>query len=210
MAMTLHAPTRILLSAAMAAGLTALPPDLTAQAGPGEPGRSLAASMEEARENPFHGSKRTGTPENPTVAPGAGIGMADTHDMSWRPPPVQDNAVSPGRVFAYTLAGATIPLIPAMISAGLWEWGTRTGDLEVLMPFAVFMGGLATLVTVPVAAGAGGVDSPPRTLAGTVLGFGAGLAAARVTAPFLPHEDFWIIPVFSVAMASVTTLITTG
>ncbi|MDE2762708.1 MAG: hypothetical protein OXQ94_08980 [Gemmatimonadota bacterium] len=209
MAMTLHARTRILLSAAMAAGLAALPPDLTAQAGSGEPGRSLGAWMLQARENPFHGSTRTGTPENPTVAPGVGLGMADTHYMFWRLPQVPDSAVSRGRVFAFTLAGATIPLIPAMVSAGLWEWGTRTVYLEGLLSFAVFLGGLATLVAVPVAAGAGGVDSPPRTLAGTVLGFGAGLAAAGVTEPFLPHDDFWGIPVFSVTMASVTTLITT-
>ena len=80
-----------------------------------------------------------------------------------------DTAVSFGRVFASTLAGATIPLIPAMIYAGLWEWGTRTEDLSNLVPFAMIMGGLATLVTVPVAAVMGGADSLPRALAGTVL-----------------------------------------
>ncbi|MDE2762709.1 MAG: hypothetical protein OXQ94_08985 [Gemmatimonadota bacterium] len=208
MAMTLDARTRILLSAAMAAGLAALPPDLTAQAGPGEPGRSLAAWMEQARENPFHGSTQTGTPENPTVAPTVGLGMADTHDMPWRPAPVPDSAVSRGRVFAFTLAGATIPLIPAMIQAGLWEWGNPTDRKEYQgIPEGV-LGLLTTLVTVPVAAVAGGVDSLPRTLAGTVVGLKVGIAAAVVTRPFLPVV--WIIPVFSVTWASVTTLITTG
>ncbi|MDE2762710.1 MAG: hypothetical protein OXQ94_08990 [Gemmatimonadota bacterium] len=190
MAKPANGRTRILLSAAMAAELAALPPDLTAQAGPGEPGRSLAAWMEQARENPFHGSTQTGTPENPTAAPGVGIGMTDTHDMSRRPPPVPDNAVSPGRVFAFTLAGATIPLIPAMVN---------------LRPTEVVLGVLATLVTVPVAAASGGVDSLPLNLAGTVVGFLFGVGAAGVT-----RSEVWAVPVFSVTWASVATLITTG
>jgi len=206
MATPAHGPIRILLSAAMAAGLAALPPDLTAQAGPGEPGRSLAAWMQQARENPFHGSTRTGTRENPIVAPAVGMSMADTHDMSWRLPPVRDNAVSPGRVFAFTLAGAMIPLIPATIYNGLWEWGNRTADLEGKVLASLYLGGLATLVTVPVAIVAAGVDSLPRTLAGTVIGFKIGVAAAVMSRRL---EGVWI-PVFSVTWASVATLITTG
>lgn len=189
MAMTLHARTCILLLAGITAGLAAPPPDLTAQPGSGEPGRSLGAWVSEAREGPFHVPAGPGARENPVAAPANGLGTANTREFRWRLPQAPDSAVSPARVFAFTLAGATIPLIPAAILEG--------GDESVGYVLFLVAGGLATLVTVPIAAVAAGSDSLPRTLVGTVVGFVAGGVGSQYLA----------IPAFPVIMASVTTLI---
>ena len=203
MATPLHARTWILLSAGTAAGLAAPPPDLTAQAGPGDPGRSLGAWVSAAREGPFHVPAGPGARENSAVAPADGLGTANTSEFRWRLPQAPDSAVSRGRVFAFTLAGATIPLIPAMTLA----WAD---DHTYEWLFATILGGLATLVTVPIAAVAAGIDSFPRTLAGTVAGFLAGGTVtgflAGVGSVTLANSS---IPVFSVTMATVTTLIAT-
>ena len=208
MAKPLHGRIRILLLAAMTTGLATLPPHLTAQAGSGEPGRALGARVEEARKGPFHLSTGPVLRTFRTVAPGVGIGMADTQDMSWRPAPAPDSTVSPKRVFAFILAGATIPLIPAMILEGSYAWGNPTNheNRRYQALSAALLGGLATLVTVPAAAVAAGFDSLPRTLVGTVVGFAAGVGSWFL--PVIGHP-FWAIPVFSVAMASVTTFIST-
>lgn len=192
---------RILLLAAMTTGLAMLPRHLTAQAGSGEPGRPFSAWVGEARKGPFHLS--TGPVlQNRTVQPAFDIGAANARDVRSRPAPAPGSTVSPGRVFAYTLAGATIPLIPAMYSVGTGSHSLQSAGWFVL-------GALATLVTVPVAAkGAGGIESLPRALAGTGLGFGVALWFA-LQATTLPDSEFWIVPVFSVTMASVTTLIAT-
>ncbi|MDE2973847.1 MAG: hypothetical protein OXU64_03840 [Gemmatimonadota bacterium] len=203
MAMTLHARTSILLLAGMTAGLAAPLPDLTAQTGSGEQGRSLRAWVSAAREGPFHVPAGPGARENPAVAPANGLGTANTREFRWRLPQAPDSAVSPGRVFAFTLAGATIPLIPAMI---LWledDHDDHDEGYEVL--FATILGGLAAVVTVPIAAVAAGIDSFPRTLAGTAAGFLAGVGSTSLA---IGVPSWLAIPVFSVTMASVTTLIT--
>ena len=174
----------------MTAGLAAPPPDLTAQTGSGEQGRSLRAWVGEARKGPFHPATGPGTPDIPTVAPAFDVGAANARDVRTKAAQAPDSAVSPGTVFAYTLAGATIPLIPAM-----------GADESVAAVVYLVAGGLATLVTVPIAAVAAGIDSFPRTLAGTVAGFLAGVGLANIHPP-------GAIPVFCVTMASVTTLIT--
>ncbi len=124
------------------------------------------------------------------MTPADDIGTANTRENRLRPLPAPDSAVSPERVFAFTLAGATIPLIPAMIL-----------EDSVVGVYAIALGGLATLVTVPIAAVAAGIDNFPRTLAYTVAGFLAGLGSAT-----LANSS---IPVFSVTTATVITLIAT-
>lgn len=210
MATPLHGRIRILLLATMTAGLAALAPDLTAQAGPGEPGRSLATWVSEARESPFHVPAGPGAPENPTVAPADDIGTANTHEVRWNPPPAPDSAVSPGRVFAFALAGATIPLIPAMYYGGLLAWGDEGPNygLGITMLASMVSGAVTTLVTVPVAANLAGAESLGRVLGGTAYGFGVGLAFAAL-ATALPDREFWMVPVFSVTMAAVTAHIAT-
>ena len=190
----------LLLLAGTAAGLAALPLDLTAQAGPGEVGRSLGAWMEEARESPFHVSMQASDPENPTVDLAVDVGTGNPHTVWSRMPPVPDSAASPGKVFAYTLVGAMIPLLPGMI------WGVLAGRVTEDALSATYVGGLATPFFVFVAAIIAGVDSLPRTLVSTAVGFGAGLASFFLSAS-LPNEEFWIAPIFSLTMASVTTAI---
>jgi len=203
MAKPANGRTRILLLAGTTAGLAALPPDLTAQAGSGEPGRALGAWVEEAREGPFHLATGPGTPDIPTVAPAFDIRVANARDVRSRPAPAPHGTVSPGRVFAYTLAGATIPLLPAMIVVG--PYGSNGYDAVA----AYLLGGLATLVTVPVAARAAGSQGLGRTLAGTVAGFVVGIASMGFVAE-VPNSELWAIPVFSVTMTSITTLIATA
>jgi len=178
-----------------------LPPDLTAQTGSGEPGRTLAAWVEEAREGPFHLATGRGTPDIPTVAPAFDIGAATARNVRSRPAPTPDSAIA-GRVFAFTLGGAMIPLIPAMMSIGAGSHYLQSAGWMVL-------GGLATLVTVPVAARMAGTQSLGRTLAGTALGFVAGIGSMAVIGD-VPNAEFWAIPVFSVTMASFTTVIATS
>ncbi len=197
----LHGRTWIVLLAGMTAKMAAPPPDLTAQAGSGERGRALGAWVEEAREGPFHLATGPGTPDIPTVAPAFDIGVANARDVRSRPAPTPDSAIA-GRVFAFTLGGAMIPLIPAMMSLGAGSHYMTSGGLMVL-------GGLATLVTVPVAARMAGAQSLGRTLAGTVLGFVAGIGFTGFVAE-VPNSEFWAIPVYSVTMASLTTVIATS
>lgn len=152
----LHGRTWILLSAGMTAEMAAPLPHLTAQTGSGEPGRALGAWVEEAREGPFHLATGPGTPDIPTVAPAFGIGVANARDVRSKPAPAPDSTVSPKRVFAYTLAGAAIPFLPAMILVGP---GTSRNDSGYEWLGVYLLGGLATLVTVPVAARAAGAQS---------------------------------------------------
>ena len=203
--------TRIPLLAAMTTGLATLPPYLTAQAGSGEPGRSLAAWVSAAREGPFHVPAGPGARENPAVASADGIGTANTREFRWRPPPAPDSAVSPKRVFAFTLAGATIPLLPAMYYGASLVWGdegrSEFDELELLLSMAG--GGLLNLVTVPVAAYLAGVESIGRALGGTV--YGVGIASMlTILATSLPAYESWMPPVFSLTVAAFTTAITTA
>jgi len=211
MATPLHARTWILLSAGMTAGLATPPPHLTAQAGPGEPGRSLGAWVGEARKSPFHPATRPGTSENPTAPQDVETGTANTREARWRPLPVPDSGVSPGRVFAFTLVGATLPLIPAMHYGASLAWGDEepsySGGLVWLASMAG--GGLASLVTVPAAAKLAGAESFGRVLAGTVYGAGVASLLAILT-NILPDHEFWAAPVFSATMAAYTTVIATA
>jgi len=187
----------------MTAGLAAPPPDLTAQTGSGEPGRSVGAWVEGARGSPFHPATAPVGRENPTAPQDVETGTANARGVRGKLPPVPDNAVSPGRVFAFTLAGATIPLIPAMTLAS-----RDRSDERYVLTVAGTLGLWATLVTVPIAAVAGGSGSLSLTLAATVVGFVAGVGATYLVVG-VPNGEFWALPVFSVTMASVTTLITT-
>ncbi len=211
MAMPPHARTWILLSAGMTAEMATLSPDLTAQAGSGEPGRSLGAWVSAAREGPFHVPAGPGARENPMVAPADGIGTANTREFRWRLHQAPDSAVSPGRVFAFTLAGATIPLLPAMYYGASLVWGdegrSEFDGLELLLLMAG--GGLVNLVTVPVAADLAGVESIGRALGGTV--YGVGIASMlTILATRLPAYESWMPPVFSLTVAAFTTAITTA
>ena len=93
----------------------------------------------------------------------------------------------------------------------MWEWGdpSHPEALGTKALSAAFTGGLATAVTVPLAAAAGGADSLPYTLAGTVLGFAAGVGS-WLLAVGVPNGEFRALPVFSVTMASLTTVIATS
>lgn len=168
----------------MTTGLATLPPYLTAQAGSGEPGRSLGAWVSAARE------------------------------FRWSLPPAPDSAVSPKSVFAFTLAGATIPLLPAMYYGASLVSGDEGrseyfeyDELELLLLMA--SGGIVTLVTVPVAANLAGVESIGRALGGTV--YGVGIASMlTIMATSLPADESWMPPVFSLTVAAFTTAITTA
>ena len=194
---------RILLLAGMTAGPAMLPPHLTAQAGSGESGRPLGAWVGEARKGPFHFSTGPVLRTFRTVAPAFDIGVANARNVRTRPAQAPDSAVSPGRVFAYTLAGATIPLLPALMLVG--PYGSNGYDALA----AYFLGGLATLVTVPVAARGAGAQSLGRTLVGTVAGFVVGVGFTGFVAD-VPNSEIWAIPVFSVTMATLTTLFATS
>jgi len=139
------------------------------------------------------------------VAPAFDIGVANARDVRSSPAPTPDSAIA-GRVFAYTLAGATIPFLPAMILVGP---GTSRNDSGYEWLGVYLLGGLATLVTVPMAARMAGAQSLGRTLAGTVAGFVAGVLFTGFVAE-VPNSEFWGIPVFSVTMASLTTVIATS
>lgn len=206
MAKPLHGRIRILLSAAMTIGLATLPPHLTAQAGSGEPGRPLGAWVGEARKGPFHLSTGPVVRTFRTVAPAFDIGVANARDVRTSPAPAPDSTVSPKKVYAYTLAGATIPFLPAMILVGP---GTSRNDSGYEWLGVYLLGGLATLVTVPVAARMAGAQSLGRTLAGTVAGFVAGVLFTGFVAE-VPNSELWAIPTFSVTMASLTTVIATS
>lgn len=211
MATPLHARTWILLSAGTAAGLAAPPRDLTAQAGPGDPGRPLGAWMSEARKSPFQSSTGPGAQKHPTVTPADDIGTANTRENRLRPLPAPDSGVSPGRIFAFTLVGATLPFIPAMYYGASLAWGDEepsySGGLVWLASMAG--GGLASLVTVPAAAKLAGAESFGRVLAGTVYGVGVASLLA-ISTNILPDHEFWAAPVFSATMAAYTTAIATA
>lgn len=142
------------------------------------------------------------------MAPADGIGTANTREFRWRPHQAPDSAVSPGRVFAFTLAGATIPLLPAMYYGASLVWGdegrSEYDELELLLLMA--RGALVTLVTVPVAADLAGVESIGRALGGTV--YGVGIASMlTIMATRLPAYESWMPPVFALTVAAYTTAV---
>ena len=127
---------------------------------------------------------------------------------TWLPRPIvsasqiPDSAISTRRVFGYTLLAATIPMIPAMI---LSERDRVHLDYTYLT--ALVYGALVTPVSVPVAAKLAGARSLPRILVGTALGCGAGFLSAVLVGNLSEVESWYFPAVFSLTMASVTTLI---
>lgn len=183
--------------------LISLPADLAAQAGVGQPPRTLGMWMEEARTSPFHGLKGSGTPEHPAVVLAVDDRVA-VPDTVW-PPVTQASvkAVSPGRVLGYTLVGSTIP---GMILSGIALWGGRM-ELGYNAMKAMVYGTVATLATVPAAAMIAGTGSLSRTRISTVVGLVAGVAVGGLFGRALPDGEFWMGPIYAVTMASVTTAI---
>ena len=192
--------------------LVLLPADLAAQSGARQPSRTLGLWMEEARSSPFQGLVMPGTLSNQASERAVDEGVAVPDAARFPMAPVSDGVVPPGKVFGYTLAAATIPMIPGMILAGSALWGDppnferRGGQAQG----AMVIGAIATLVTVPAAAMIAGADSLRRTRAGTVTGFVAGSLLGGVALSALSDGEFWIAPVFSLTMGSVTTLIVAG
>ena len=210
-----------LLLLGISAGLVSLPADLTGQDPTVQPPRTISVWIEEARASPFHGLIPVGTPENPSVESAVGASGAPRHGpapVTWLPRPIvsasqiPDTAISTKRLFGYTLLAATIPMIPGMILAGSALWGDppsferRGGQAQG----AMVIGAIATLVTVPAAAMIAGADSLRRARVGTVTGFVAGSLLGGVALSALSDGEFWIAPVFSLTMGSVTTLIVAG
>ena len=193
----------------ISAGLTTLPADLAAQAAAHQPPQTLGVWIEEARASPFHGLTVSGTLENPAaelaVDVGAGVG-----DMVWPlvapSPELPDSAVSSERVFGYTLLAAFAPMVPAMLMATSYHWDTKSEADGLATLGLTFLGGMVTLVSVPVTAMVVGNTSLLRTIAGTATGFLAGALVGGAFAVF-PPEVFWTPPVYSLTMAIVTTAI---
>ena len=205
--MSFHAKTRIqLLLLGISAGLVSFPADLAAQAATHQPSRTLAVWIEEAQSSPFQGLVMSGTLSNPAPEWAVDDGVEVPDGSSLR------QHVSPGRVLGHTLAAATIPMIPGMILAGSALWGDppdferRGGQAQG----ALVIGAIATLVTVPAAAMIAGADSLRRARIGTVTGFVAGSLLGGIALSALSDGEFWIAPVFSLTMGSVTTLIAAG
>ncbi len=109
--------------------------------------------------------------------------------------------MSERKVFAYALAGATLPLVPAMVSGGRNAWGEGDGYEQLA---AMILGTAAALVLTPVAAIAAGGRSSLKTFAGTALGAVAGIPV-MIFASALPSGEFWVVPVYSFTIAAVTT-----
>ena len=198
--MSSQAKTRLLLAAlGFSAGPVSFPADLAAPAESGQPPGTLGVWIEEARASPFHALMVSDTPANPAaeLAVGEGVGFPD---MVWPPmtpsPELPDKAVSPEKVFAYTLLAAFVPMVPALIA-----FGSTSIDPLVW----IFGGWAVTLVSVPVTAMAAGTTSVPRTIVGTATGFVAGWAFGGAFASGL--GDYWYVPIYSVTMAFFTAAI---
>lgn len=181
----------------MSAGLVSFPADLAAQDESGQLPGTLAVWIQEARESPFYGLTGSGTLENRAV-----------HLAVWPlmtpSPELPDSTVSSERVFGYTLLAAFAPMVPAMTAIS-YHWNSKYeagyGTLGLMM-----LGGMATLVSVPVTAMVVGNTSLLRTIAGTATGSLAGVLIGAMFSVF-PPRLFWGPPVYSLTMAIVTTAI---
>ena len=194
---------QLLLVWGTAAGLSALPAEMAAQSGPGQPRGQLGAWMAEARASSFHTSIQADATANPVAVHADQAGP-------WAPNRVPagmlarpDSAVSPGKVFVSTLIGASIPFAPFMLYWHFWlEELPSQGDDPGLVLLLISS---ASLLSVPMAAGIAGVDSLGRTLVGTGLGFVLGTMVTQFTD--LRDSEFTLAPpVFALTMAAVTTL----
>lgn len=202
----------------IAAGPLSFPADLVAQAESGRPSGSpaprgqdphgiraclptdcLGAWIEEARASPFHDPTVFGIPANPAAesAIDESVGLPDMiRQLLTSPAGLSDSVVSGEKVFAYTSVAAFVPMVPALIKSG----SNSMGDLAWFV-----LGGVVTLVSVPVAAMAAGTTSAPWTAFGAATGFLAGAAFGGAFASGL--GDYWFVPVYSVTMAFVTAAI---
>lgn len=185
------------------AGPAAIPAEMAAQSGRGQPRGGLGAWLAEARARPFHDSTLPGTAD-PTgrLAHGPGAGEAGALRLTLTP--MSDSAVSELKVLAYALTAATLPLVPAMVAGGRSAWGE--GD-HYEQAAGMIGGTAAALVLTPVAAIAAGGRSSIRTFAGTVLGVVAGLPVMFFTSALLPAGEFWMVPIYSLTIATVTTIV---
>lgn len=188
-----------------AAGLAGIPAEMVAQSGAGQPRGRLGPWMMEARASAFHASIQ---------ADGIAIPVANHPDQAggWAPhrvsagiPAGPGGPVSPGKVFLYTLAGASIPFAPFMLywHFRLDELPTQGDDpgLDMLLISST------NLLTVPMAAGIAGVDSLGRTLLGTGLGFILGTIVTQSQFTDPRTSEYTVAPpVFALTMAAVTTL----
>ena len=208
-----RAMTRVgLLLLGVSAGAVSLPADLAGQEPTVHPTRTISVWIEETRASPFHGLIPFATPENPSVESAVAVSGGSRHGPAparWLPRPIvsasqiPDSAISTKRVFGHTLLGASIPMIPAMI-LGV---GDRAYNDYTWLTASAY-GALVTAVSVPVAAKLAGARSLPRIFVGTALGWGAGFLSAVLVGRNLSKPESWILPsVFSLTMASVTTLI---
>ena len=177
----------------VSAGWVSLPADVAAQVATHSAPASLAVWIAEARSTPFHGVVAAATPGNQAVRSSIGTGVVV---LSGRRPPMTampDSAVSGEKVFGYALVAAFVPMIPALVTSGevgLVLWG---------------LGGMAvTLVSVPIAAMAAGATSGLRAIAGTAIGFAAGVVFGGIAASGL--GDYWFVPTYSVTMALGTAI----
>ena len=142
---------------------------MAAQSGPGQPRGQLGAWITEARASSFHASIQAHAMANPVAVHADQAGPWAPHRVPAGMPAGPDSVVSPGKIFVSTLIGAAIPLAPLML---YWHYGLEElplanarGELDLILS------SIATLFTVPMAAGFAGVDSLGRTLVGTGLGF---------------------------------------
>ena len=141
---------------------------------------------------------------NPVAVHADQAGPWAPHRVPAGMPAGPDSVVSPGKIFVSTLIGAAIPLAPLML---YWHYGLEElplanarGELDLILS------SIATLFTVPMAAGFAGVDSLGRTLVGTGLGFILATIASSNTA--IGHGTSWFAlapPVFALTIAGVTT-----
>ena len=189
---------QLLLVWGTAAGLSALPAEMAAQSGPGQPRGRLGAWMAEARASSFHASIQADAVANPVAVHAGQAGPGAPHRV-----PRPDSTVSPGKVFVSTLIGASIPFAPFMLYWHFWlDDLPSQGDDPGLVLLLISS---ANLLSVPMAAGIAGVDSLGRTLIGTGLGFVLGTMVTQFTD--LRGSEFTLAPpVFALTMAAVTTL----
>ena len=96
--------------------------------------------------------------------------------------------------------------VPAMLTATSYHWDSKSEADGLATLGLMILGGMVTLVSVPVTAMVVGNTSLRRTIAGTATGFLAG-AVVGVICRVFPPELFWTPPVYSVTMAIVTTAI---
>ena len=203
---SLRSRVQLLLVWGTAAGLSALPAEMAAQSGPGQPRGQLGAWMAEARASSFHASIQADAMANPVAGHAGQAGPGAPHRVPAGVLARPDSTVSPGKVFVSTLIGASIPFAPFMLYWHFWlDELPSQGDDPGLVLLLISS---ANLLSVPMAAGIAGVDSLGRTLVGTGLGFVLGTMVTQFTD--LRGSEFTLAPpVFALTMAAVTTLAVT-